>query len=71
MKITFDPDISADIRPSIEEVIKESITAPCPCGSDEIYVSLQGNNNIDVKCFDCGTSFFELEIEVEEKVTEE
>ncbi len=71
MKITFDPDISADIRPSIEEVIKESITAPCSCGSDEIYVSLQANNNIDVKCFDCGTSFFELEIEVEEEVTEE
>ncbi|MDA8162420.1 MAG: hypothetical protein M0022_05880 [Desulfobacteraceae bacterium] len=65
MKIEYDPDIPMAARPSIKEIIKESISAPCSCGCDEIYVSLSSANTIDVKCYDCGTSFFELEIEEE------
>lgn len=67
MKIIYDPDISPTLRSSIKEVIKESINAPCSCGCDEIYVSLRDENRIDVKCYDCGTSFFELEVEVNEE----
>ena len=67
MKIVYDPDISATLYSSIKEVIKESIVAPCSCGCDEVYVSLQEENKIDVKCYDCGTSFFELEVEVNEE----
>ncbi len=67
MKIIFDPDIPENIRPSIQEVIEDALDAPCECGCNEIYVSLQEENNIDVKCYDCGTSYFELEIEIEER----
>ncbi|RKX60000.1 MAG: hypothetical protein DRP37_05805 [Thermodesulfobacteriota bacterium] len=70
MKIVYDPDISATLYSSIKEVIKESIEAPCSCGCDEIYVSLQEENKIDVKCYDCGTSFFELEVEIDEETTD-
>jgi hypothetical protein len=67
VKIVYDPDIPATLYSSIKEVIKESIVAPCSCGCDEVYVSLQEENKIDVKCYDCGTSFFELEVEVNEE----
>ncbi len=70
MKITYDEDIARVVRPSVEEVILESIDGPCECGCDEIYVSLQAPGNIDVKCYDCGSSFFELEIEEEEELSE-
>ncbi len=70
MKIEYDPDIPAAIRPSLAQVIKESIEAPCSCGCDEIYVSLQDENMIDVKCYDCGTSYFELELEIDEETLE-
>jgi hypothetical protein len=68
VKIVYDPDISSTLYSSIKEVIKESIIAPCSCGCDEIYVSLQDESRIDVKCYDCGTSFFELEVEVNEEI---
>ncbi|AEH44637.1 hypothetical protein Thein_0759 [Thermodesulfatator indicus DSM 15286] len=69
MKIYFDPDIPADIQEDIKQVVEEQIEGPCPsCGCDEIYVSLIGNT-LDVKCYDCGESFFELELEVEEQQT--
>ncbi len=67
MKIAYDTDIPTTLYPSIKKVIKESIKTPCSCGCDEIYVSLQEENRIDVKCYDCGTSFFELEVEVNEE----
>ena len=66
VKIVYDPDIPATLYPSIQKIIKESVTTPCPCGCKEIYVSLQ-NDKIDVKCYDCGTSFFELEVEIGEE----
>lgn len=70
MKIDYDPDIPVTVRPSIKQLIKESNIASCPCGCDEIYVSLQSESNIDVKCYDCGSSFFELEMEVDEETVE-
>jgi hypothetical protein len=68
VKIVYDPDIPATLYSSIKKVIKESIKVPCSCKCDEIYVSLQDENRIDVKCYDCGTSFFELEVEVNEEI---
>ena len=66
MKIFFDPDIPADIHEEIKKVIEEQVEGPCTaCGCDEIYVSLLGNT-LDVKCYDCGESFFEMELEIEE-----
>jgi len=67
VKITFDPDLPVSYRPSIQEVIDESNIEACECGSTEVYVSLIDENTIDVKCYDCGNSFFELEIEIEEE----
>jgi len=67
VKISFDPDIPAEIQPQIEQVIKDSIEGKCTCGSDEIYVSRPREDMIDVKCYDCGTSFFELEIAIEDQ----
>jgi len=71
VKIEYDPDIPPNVRPSIKEIIKESVVAPCAsCGCDEIYVSLSSEKTIDVKCYDCGTSFFELEVEIDEETHE-
>jgi len=70
VKIVYDPDIPVAVRSSIRQVIKESVVGPCSCGCDEIYVSLHSENNIDVKCYDCGASFFELEVEIDEETVE-
>ncbi|NPA49378.1 MAG: hypothetical protein GXO20_05300 [Thermodesulfobacteria bacterium] len=67
MKIFFDPDIPAEFQEDIKKIVEEQVQGPCPsCGCDEIYVSLMGNT-LDVKCYDCGESFFELELEVEDQ----
>ncbi len=66
MKIFFDPDIPKEYHDQIEQIIKEQIKKPCACGCNEIYVSFF-NNILDVKCYDCGESFFEMEIEFEEE----
>ena len=66
VKIIYDNDISAVIRPDIKKVIKQAIKNQCPCGCDEIYVSVQEDKRIDVKCYDCGQSYLELEIQVDE-----
>ncbi len=63
VKIIFDPDIPVNLKPYIKQAIEEAIEEPCECGCDEVYASMQSENNIDVKCYDCGTSYFELEIE--------
>jgi hypothetical protein len=66
VKIFFDPDIPAEIHDQIKQIVEEQIQGPCSaCGCDEIYVSLL-NNVLDVKCYDCGESFFEMEIEEEQ-----
>ncbi len=70
MKIEYDPDIPASLRPAIKDVIRDSKVKPCEeCGCEEIYVSLQSDNMLDVKCYDCGVSFFELEMEIENETT--
>lgn len=66
MKIVYEDDISPAIRPDIKSVIKKTIKNPCSCGCDEVYVCVQEDKRVDVKCYDCGHSYFELEIEVEE-----
>ncbi|WP_456434073.1 hypothetical protein [Thermosulfuriphilus sp.] len=66
MKIFFDPDIPESIRDEIAALIKEQITSSCKCGCDEIYVSMT-DNILDVKCYDCGESFFEVALEAEEE----
>ncbi len=66
MKITFDPDIPVDIQPQLEQLVRDSVHEKCSCGSDEIYVSIIDNKIIDIKCYDCGHSFFEVEIDIEE-----
>jgi len=67
VKIIFDPDITAEIQPQLEQVINDTIQGKCECGCDEIYVSQTDDGMLDIKCYDCGTSFFELEIEVEDR----
>jgi hypothetical protein len=67
VKIIFDSDIPVEIQPQIEQVIRDSVEGKCECGCDEIYISLTREDRIDVKCYDCGTSFFELEIEIEDQ----
>jgi len=67
VKITFDPDIPTDIQPQIEQLVKESVDGKCSCGSDEIYVSIIDDQFLDIKCYDCGTSFFEVEIDISEE----
>jgi len=66
VKITFDPDIPVDIQPQLEQLVRDSVHEKCSCGSDEIYVSIIDNKIIDIKCYDCGHSFFEVEIDIEE-----
>jgi len=69
VKIFFDPDIPAELQEEIKNIVTEQIQGPCPaCGCEEIYVSLL-DNTLDVKCYDCGESFFEMELEVEEQQT--
>jgi hypothetical protein len=65
VKIVYDNDIDVQIRPEIKSVIKKTVKKPCECECDEIYVSLQDNKRIDVKCYDCGRSYFEIEIEID------
>ena len=67
MKITYDPDLPTSYRPLVKQEIQDADMSSCECGSDEIYVSLVDSTTIDVKCYDCGNSFFELEIEIGEE----
>jgi hypothetical protein len=71
VKIIFDSDIPQEAQLEIKEIINESLSEKCKCGCDEIYVSLIDESTIDVKCYDCGASFFELEIEAEEEASDE
>lgn len=66
MKIVYDPDIPTSIRPAVQKEIKNSVHTQCECGCDEIYVYFSSHDIIDVKCYDCGRSFFELKIEIDD-----
>ncbi len=67
MKVIFDPDIPEDLREDILEAInEEDIGNACKiCGCDTLYVALL-ENILDVKCYECGHSYLEIEIAEEE-----
>ncbi len=68
MKVIFDPDIPEEIKEDILEAIKEeNIGEVCKvCGADTLYVAfLEGV--LDIKCYECGYSYLEIEIEEEEE----
>ncbi|OAQ21038.1 hypothetical protein [Thermosulfurimonas dismutans] len=66
MKIIFDPEIPEDLREDIKAAVEEEgLEEKCPeCGAKEIYVALLGKV-LDVKCYDCGYSYAEIEMEEE------
>ena len=66
MKVIFDPDIPDDVKEEILEAIKEeNIGDICKvCGSDTLYVAML-EGILDVKCYDCGHSYLEIEISEE------
>jgi len=66
VKVIFDPDIPEDIKEDILSAIKEeNIGEICKfCGADTLYVA-QLENILDVKCYECGHSYLEIEIEEE------
>lgn len=68
MKVVFDPDIPEDIKEEILQTLEEEqIKAPCKeCGSETIYVALI-DNTLDVKCYECGFSYLEIELSEEEE----
>ncbi len=68
MKVIFDPDIPDEIKEDILEAIKEeNIGEVCKvCGGDTLYVALL-EGVLDIKCYECGHSYLEIEIEEEEE----
>ncbi|RKX60068.1 MAG: hypothetical protein DRP29_03420 [Thermodesulfobacteriota bacterium] len=70
MKVIFDSDIPEEFKEQILEAINnENIGEVCKeCGSDTLYVAyLEEENILDVKCYNCGYSYLELELEEEEE----
>ncbi|QJA06132.1 hypothetical protein FVE67_04670 [Thermosulfurimonas marina] len=67
MKIIFDPEVTEELKEEIRSLVEEAeIDKKCPeCGAQEIYVALLGRI-LDVKCYECGHSFLEIEMETEE-----
>lgn len=72
MKVIFDPDISEELKEEILNIIKEeNIEGVCKvCNSNTLYVALIGKM-LDIKCYECGYSYLEVEIEEEEEGEEE
>jgi hypothetical protein len=68
VKVIFDPDIPEDIKEDILKAIEEeNIGEACKmCGCDTFYVALL-EGLLDVKCYECGYSYLELELEMEEE----
>ncbi|MCS7200349.1 MAG: hypothetical protein N2327_03170 [Caldimicrobium sp.] len=66
MRIIFDPDIPEDIKEDLQRtIIDENIGESCKiCGGDTLYVALI-DNLLDVKCYECGYSFMEIELSEE------
>jgi len=66
VKVIFDPDIPEDIKEDILEAIKEeNIGDICKiCGCDTLYVAML-EGMLDVKCYDCGHSYLEIELSEE------
>ncbi|MFN3568469.1 MAG: hypothetical protein ACK4UR_06145 [Caldimicrobium sp.] len=66
MKVIFDPDISEDLKSELFKTIEEEkIGEFCKvCGADTLYVALL-DKTIDVKCYECGFSYLEIELSEE------
>lgn len=66
MKVLFDPDIPDDLKDELIKAIEEeNIGELCKlCGSNTLYVALI-DNMIDVKCYECGHSYLEMELSEE------
>ncbi len=67
MKIVFDPDIAEEVREELLKTLKEqNFEEICRvCGANTVYVALI-DNTLDVKCYECGHSFIEIELAEEE-----
>lgn len=67
MKIIFDPDIPDDFKEEIKRAIEEeNIGELCKfCGADTLYVAML-EGVLDVKCYECGHSYLEIEFSEEE-----
>lgn len=63
MKVLFDPDIPEDLKEDIlKNIEEENLGEICKiCGSDTLYVALI-DEILDVKCYECGTSYLEIEL---------
>jgi DNA-directed RNA polymerase subunit RPC12/RpoP len=65
MQVIFDPDIPEDLKKDILKAIEEENIELCrECGANVIYVAMI-DNTLDVKCYECGGSFFEIELSEE------
>ncbi|MFN3504973.1 MAG: hypothetical protein ACK4Y7_02020 [Caldimicrobium sp.] len=66
MKVIFDPDITEDLKKELLQAIEEEkIEDLCKlCGADTLYVALL-DKTIDVKCYECGFSYLEIELSEE------
>jgi DNA-directed RNA polymerase subunit RPC12/RpoP len=65
MQVIFDPDIPEDLKEDILKAIEEEKIELCKeCGSNVIYVAMI-DNTLDVKCYECGASFFDIEFSEE------
>ena len=65
MQVIFDPDIPEDLREEILKAIEEEKIELCKeCGSNVVYVA-KIDNTLDVKCYECGASFFDIELSEE------
>jgi len=65
MQVMFDPDIPEDLKEEILKTIEDEKIELCKeCGSNFIYVAMI-DNTLDVKCYECGASFFEIELSEE------
>lgn len=66
MKVIFDPDITEDLKKELLQAIEEEkIGDLCKvCGADTLYVALL-DKTIDVKCYECGFSYLEIELSEE------
>ncbi len=63
VKVIFDPDIPEELKEDIIKAIEEeNVGEICKvCGGDILYVALL-EGTLDVKCYECGHSYIELEL---------
>ncbi len=66
MNVLFDPDIPEDLKEELLKAIEEEkIGEICKiCGANTLYVAII-DKIIDVKCYECGYSYLEIELSEE------